>query len=33
VSINALLQTLARQTVRERRLPGWLRAEDLLAQL
>jgi 2-dehydropantoate 2-reductase len=31
--VNALLQSLAQQTVRERRQPGWLTAEQVLAQI
>jgi 2-dehydropantoate 2-reductase len=30
---NELLQSLGRQTIRERRRPGWLAAEDILAQI
>jgi 2-dehydropantoate 2-reductase len=31
--VNELLQSLAQQTVRERRRPGWLSAEDILARI
>lgn len=31
--VNALLQSLVQQTVRERRQPGWLSADDVLAQI
>jgi 2-dehydropantoate 2-reductase len=31
--VNELLQALARETLRERRQPGWISAEDVLARL